>query len=62
MIIVTKLNRNGGQPSELDGTERLHPPGAPSTERCFTEMKTGFLILAGSNRIVRKIKDFFDLC
>ena len=57
-----KLNRNGGQLSELDGTEWLHPPGAPSTERCFTEMKTGFLILTGSNRIVRKIKDFFDLC
>ena len=61
MIIVTKLNRNGGQLSELDGTEWLHPPGAPSTERCFTEMKTGFLILTGSNRIVRKIKDFLDL-
>ena len=58
MIIVTKLNRNGGQPSELDGTEWLHPP---STERCFTEMKTGFLILTGSNRIVRKTKDFLDL-
>ena len=28
-----KLNRNGGQLSELDGTEWLHPPGAPSTER-----------------------------
>ena len=56
------LNRNGGQLSELDGTEWLYPPGAPSTERCFTEMKTGFLILTGSNRIVRKIKDFFDLC
>ena len=61
MIIVTKLNRNGGQLSELDGTEWLYPPGAPSTERCFTEMKTGFLILAVSNRIVRKIKDFLDL-
>ena len=24
-------------------------------------MKTGFLILTGSNRIVRKIKDFLDL-
>ena len=32
-----------------------------STERCFTEMKTGFLILTGSNRIVRKTKDFLDL-
>ena len=32
------------------------------TERYFTEMKTGFLILTGSNIIVRKIKDFFDLC
>ena len=31
-----------------------------STERCFTEMKTGFLILTGSNRIVRKIKDYFE--
>ena len=72
MIIVTKLNRNGGQLSELDGTEWLYPPGAPSTgrapdehrtstERCFTEMKTGFLILTGSNRIVRKTKDFLDL-
>ena len=54
-------NRNGGQLSELDGTEWLYPPGAPSTERCFTEMKTGFLILTRSNRIVRKIKDFLDL-
>ena len=61
MIIVTKLNRNCGQPSEFDGTEWLHPPGVPSTERCFTEMKTGFLILTGSNRIVRKTKDFLDL-
>ena len=25
------LNRNGGQLSELDGTEWLYPPGAPST-------------------------------
>lgn len=25
MIIVTKLNRNGGQLSELDGTEWLYP-------------------------------------
>ena len=33
MIIVTKLNRNGGQLSELDGTEWLYPPGAPSTGR-----------------------------
>lgn len=33
MIIVAKLNRNGGQPSELDGTEWLHPPGTPSTGR-----------------------------
>ena len=33
MIIVTKLNRNGGQLSELDGTEWLYPPGAPSTEK-----------------------------
>ena len=56
-----KLNRNDGQLSELDGTEWLYPPGAPSTERCFTEMKTGFLILTGSNRIVRKTKDFLDL-
>ena len=32
MIIVTKLNRNGGQLSELDGTEWLYPPGAPSTD------------------------------
>ena len=32
-----------------------------STERCFTEMKTGLLILTGSNRIVRKTKDFLDL-
>ena len=31
-------------------------------KRKKTEMKTGFLILTGSNRIVRKIKDFFDLC
>lgn len=50
----------GGQLSELDGTEWLYPPGAPSTERCFTEMKTGFLILTGSNRIVRKTKDLFS--
>ena len=28
-----KLNRNGGQLSELDGTEWLYPPGAPSTGR-----------------------------
>ena len=28
-----KLNRNGGQLSELDGTEWLYPPGAPSTEK-----------------------------
>ena len=55
------LNRNGGQLSELDGMEWLYPPGAPSTERCFTEMKTGFLILTGSNRIDRKTKDFLDL-
>ena len=27
------LNRNGGQLSELDGTEWLYPPGAPSTGR-----------------------------
>ncbi len=27
------LNRNGGQLSELDGTEWLYPPGAPSTVR-----------------------------
>ena len=47
--------------SELYGTEWLHPPGASSTERCFTEMETGFLILTGSNRIVRKIKDFLDM-
>ena len=33
MIIVTKLKRNCGQPSELDGTEWLHPPCAPSTGR-----------------------------
>ena len=33
MIIVAKLNRNSGQLSELDGTEWLHPPGAPSTGR-----------------------------
>ena len=33
MIIVTKLNRNGGQLCELDGTEWLHPPGALSTGR-----------------------------
>ena len=33
MIIVTKLNRNGGQLSELDGKEWLYPPGAPSTGR-----------------------------
>jgi len=33
VIIVTKLNRNGGQLSELDGTEWLHPPGALSTGR-----------------------------
>ena len=33
MIIVTKLNRNGGQPIGLDGTEWLYPPGAPSTRR-----------------------------
>ena len=26
-------NRNGGQLSELDGTEWLYPPGAPSTGR-----------------------------
>ena len=28
-----KLNRNGGQLHELDGTEWLYPPGAPSTVR-----------------------------
>ena len=28
-----KLNRNGGQLSELDGTEWLYPPGASSTGR-----------------------------
>ena len=54
--MVAKLNRNGGQQSELDETEWLHPPGAPSSERYFIEMKTGFLILTGSSRIVRKIK------
>ena len=31
------------------------------TERYFTEMKIVFLILTGSNRIVRKTKDFLDL-
>ena len=29
----TKRNRNGGQLSELDGTEWLYPLGAPSTGR-----------------------------
>jgi len=33
VIIVTKLNRNGGQLSELDGTEWLYPPDAPSIGR-----------------------------
>ena len=33
MIIVAMPNRNRGQPSELDGTEWLYPPGAPSTVR-----------------------------
>ena len=33
MIIVTKLNRNGGQPIGLDGTEWLYSPGAPGTRR-----------------------------
>lgn len=65
MIIVTKLNRNGGQLSELDGTEWLYPPGAPSTGRAprgvLQRWRTGFLILTGSNRIVRKTKDFLDL-
>ena len=31
------LNRNGGQLSELDGTEWLYPPGAPSTGRAPDE-------------------------
>ena len=32
-----------------------------STQSRFFQDKTGFLILTGSNRIVRKTKDFLDL-
>ena len=65
MIIVTKLNRNGGQLSELDGTEWLYPPGAPSTRRApqmgLAGVNTGFLILTGIDKMVSKIKAFLDL-
>ena len=54
MIIVTKLNRNGGQLSELDGTEWLYPPGAPSTGRA----KDGVLI--GHNAVLATINHMED--
>ncbi len=68
VIIVTKLNAMvANWAVNSDGTEWLYPPGAwalrEQSERCFyRDEKQVFLFLTGSNRIVRKIKDFFDLC